>query len=155
MIRTSSNDKIGVSVPLSVRLNAATTVGRLGMMLPGPVGEAVGGVQALPGFFKKWALIIRDMPDDEEKEHACAGMCAVMKAHAQAVVGDPQTLGFVAHAFMSWDAPALQQSNPGLAQEFRSIFAGFSSNLGPQAWQRLTSAWPQDLRQQVQSNFGV
>ena len=155
LIRTVSNDKIGVSVPLTVRLNSATTVGRLGMILPGPVGEAVGGAQALPDFFKKWALIIRDMPDDEEKEHACAGLCAVLKAHAQAAVADQQTLGFVAHAFLSWDAAALQQSNPGLAQEFRTVLVGFSTNLGPQAWQALTNGWPQDLKAQVQGNFGV
>lgn len=142
-------------MPLTVRLNSATTIGRLGMILPGPVGEAVGGAQALPDFFKKWALIIRDMPDDEEKEHACSGLCSVLKAHAHAVVADTQTLGFVAHAFLSWDAATLQQSNPKLVQEFRDVLVGFSTNLGPQAWQALTGAWPNNLREQVKANFGI
>ncbi len=130
------------------------------MMFAGPVGAAAGGAQALPNFFKAWAVVINDMEsNDEEKEHACRGLCAVLKAHARSAVSDSQTLEYVAMAFLSWEGPEvgipLQQSNPALAQEFRAVLGGFCQNLGPQAWQALTNRWRPALRQQVRQSFGV
>ena len=70
----------------------------MAMVAPQPVGAALG--QGLSNFLKKWCLVIMSMPDDEEKVDVSLGLVGVAKAHPQAVVSDPKTLGFLAHAIL-------------------------------------------------------
>ena len=156
-VMSSSTDSVGVPVPASVRMNSAVTVGRMAVVAAGPVGLALG--QGLPNFLKKWCLVIMEMPDDEEKVDVCMGLVLVAKAHPQAVVSDQKTLGFLAHAFLSWDSEVANTLNATLINEFRVLFQGFAQQMGPQGWNQLKMSWgggaATDLRERLQAAFGV
>ena len=156
-VLSSSTDKVGVPIPESVRTNSAITIGRLAMVAPQPVGGALG--QGLANFVKKWCLVIMEMPDDEEKVDACLGVTLVAKAYPQALVADAKTLGFLAHAFLSWDPDIANGLNNGLIEQFRALFQGFANSMGQQGWHQLKMSWgggaAAGLRDKLMAAFGV
>ena len=127
------------------------------MVAAAPVGTALG--QGLANFMKKWCLVIMEMPDDEEKVHACMGVTLVAKAHPQPLVQDNKTLGFLAHAFLSWDPEVANTLNNTMIGEFRVLFQGFASSMGPQGWNQLKMSWgggsASQLRDRLTAAFGV
>jgi hypothetical protein len=156
-VLSSSNDSVGVPIPESVRTNSAITIGRMAMVAAQPVGAALG--QGLPNFMKKWCLVIISMPDDAEKVDVCLGMTRVAKAHPQVMVSDPKTLGFLAHAYLSWDPDVANSLNATMINEFRQLFHGFAEGMGQQNWNNLKNSWgggsANDLRARLMAGFGV
>ena len=156
-VLSSSTDSVGVPIPESVRTNSAITIGRMAMVAPEPVGAALG--QGLSNFLKKWCLVIMSMPDDEEKVDVSLGLVGVAKAHPQAVVSDPKTLGFLAHAILSWNPETANSLNNDLINQFRLLFQGFASSMGAQNWNQLKMTWgggaANELRERLNAAFGV
>ena len=122
------------------------------MVAPQPVGSALG--QGLSNFMKKWCLIIMSMPDDEEKVDVSLGLVKLAKSHPQAIVSDTKTLGFIAHALLSWDPDIANSLNTDLIKIFQLYFQGVAQSMTPQKWKQLQMSWgggaANELRERLQ-----
>ena len=100
-----------------------------------------------------------EMPDDEEKVDACLGLTLLAKAHPQPLVSDSKTLGFVAHAFLSWNPEVANSLNNKLWIEFQTLFQGFANSMGQQNWNQLKMSWgggsASGLRDKLMAACGV
>lgn len=73
--------------------NTAITLGRIGMLTAATLAPALGE------FVQPMCRTLRDMSDGIEKEHACRGLCAMIKLNPGAVV--PSFL-FFCDCIASW-----------------------------------------------------
>ena len=84
------------STPKTLLENTAITIGRLGMVCPSDVAPY------LPTFICMWCLTLRNIRDNEEKDSAFRGVCAMIGINPSGVV---QHFMYLCDAICSWVTP--------------------------------------------------
>lgn len=104
--------------------NAAITLGRIAAAHPDPL------VPHLGSFVREWCAALRSIRDDVEKEHAFAGLCALVRRNPGAAAPHFAPLCL---ACSSW----MRLHNEGLHRDMVSILAGYKEHFvgqGGTAW---------------------
>ena len=84
------------TTPKTLLENTAITIGRLGLVCPNEVALC------LPQFIRLWCMSLRNIRDNEEKDSAFRGVCAMISLNPQGVVSD---FVFFCDAVASWSNP--------------------------------------------------
>ena len=84
------------STPKTLLENTAITIGRLGLVCPNEVAVY------LPQFMRLWCLSLRNIRDNEEKDSAFRGVCAMIGINPQ---GAAQDFVYFCDAVASWNNP--------------------------------------------------
>ena len=84
------------STPKTLLENTAITIGRLGLVCPNELALY------LPQFIRLWCMSLRNIRDNEEKDSAFRGVCAMISINPQGVVPD---FVFFCDAVASWSEP--------------------------------------------------
>ena len=82
--------------PKTLLENTAITIGRLGMVCPEEVAPF------LPQFICMWCNTLRNIRDNDEKDSAFRGVCAMISIHPSGVL---QHFMFLCDAIASWSHP--------------------------------------------------
>ncbi len=150
----SGGTQAGMRLPESVKTNAAITVGRLAMVCP-----AEAAALHMQQWIKEWCYIIRNMPNDAEKDHATRGLCAALMSRPQVAMGDKKALAFVCQAFLSW----MEDNGEEMSKKYNAnevlemtvkVIRAYQQNLGSNGWHALLSDWPAALSEKVTQVFG-
>lgn len=121
--------------------NTAITIGRLGYSCPNEVAPY------LSQFIRIWCISLRNIRDNEEKDSAFRGVCAMIGINPQGVVQD---FVFFCDAVASWSSP-----KDDLKQMFYKIFHGFKANVGDQNWQVFVAQFPPQLRTKLTATYQI
>ena len=100
--------------------NTAITLGRLGLVAPDLVAPM------LATFIAPWCVALRSIRDDVEKEHACLGLCQLIKLNPHAPLN---AMVQMCDAFASWGAPSAE-----LNENFRVIVVGYKGSIPADQW---------------------
>ena len=84
------------NTPKTLLENTAITIGRLGLVCPVEVAPF------LPQFLPMWCQTLRTIRDNEEKDSAFRGICAMISVNPQGVL---QHFMFFCDAVASWNTP--------------------------------------------------
>ncbi|XP_011405788.1 PREDICTED: transportin-1 isoform X2 [Amphimedon queenslandica] len=127
--------------PKTLLENSAITLGRLGYVCPAEVAPY------LNQFIRIWCTSLRNVRDNEEKDSAFRGMCAMISLNPQGVA---QEFMFFCDAVASWTEP-----KDDLKEGFFKIFNGFKTNVGDNTWQEFVSQFPLSLREKLAKIYPV
>ena len=84
------------ATPKNLLENTAITIGRLGFVCPNEVAPYLGQ------FVRLWCISLRNIRDNEEKDSAFRGVCAMIGLNPQGVAQD---FIFFCDAVASWEEP--------------------------------------------------
>lgn len=84
------------NTPKTLLENTAITIGRLGLVCPSEVAPF------LPQFICMWCSTLRNIRDNEEKDSAFRGVCAMISVNPSGVL---QHFMFFCDAIASWASP--------------------------------------------------
>ena len=84
------------NTPKTLLENTAITIGRLGLVCPAEVATF------LPQFLPMWCQTLRTIRDNEEKDSAFRGICAMISVNPRGVL---QHFMFFCDAVASWNTP--------------------------------------------------
>ncbi len=84
------------STPKTLLENTAITIGRLGLVCPNEVAPY------LPQFVAMWCSTLRNIRDNDEKDSAFRGVCAMISVNPSGIL---QHFMFFCDAIASWTAP--------------------------------------------------
>ena len=84
------------NTPKTLLENTAITIGRLGLVCPTEVAPF------LPQFLPMWCQTLRTIRDNEEKDSAFRGICAMISVNPRGVL---QHFMFFCDAVASWNTP--------------------------------------------------
>ena len=84
------------NTPKTLLENTAITIGRLGLVCPADVAPF------LPQFLPMWCQTLRTIRDNEEKDSAFRGICAMISVNPRGVL---QHFMFFCDAVASWNTP--------------------------------------------------
>lgn len=121
--------------------NTGITIGRLGLVCPNDVSPQ------LAQFIRPWCLSLRNIRDNEEKDSAFRGICAMIMINPLAVTNE---FIHVCDAFASWETPST-----ALHTQFRNILQTFKQQYGGDQWKQITDRFPLSLKQRLQSMYDV
>nr|XP_009858661.1 transportin-1 [Ciona intestinalis] len=127
--------------PKTLLENTAITIGRLGFVCPNDVAPA------MPQFTRPWCTSLRNIRDNEEKDSAFRGICAMIGVNPGGIVPD---FIFFCDAVASWVQP-----KPDLKDMFHKILHGFKDQVGEETWTRFSEQFPQPLKERLLANYGV
>ncbi|RWS31760.1 transportin-1-like isoform X2 [Leptotrombidium deliense] len=127
--------------PKTLLENTAITIGRLGFVCP----EEVAPV--LAQFIRPWCGSLRNIRDNEEKDSAFRGICAMISVNPGGVVQD---FIFFCDAVASWINPKTD-----LKHMFHEILHGFKNQVGEENWRRFSEQFPPVLKERLASNYAV
>nr|CAB3267152.1 transportin-1 [Phallusia mammillata] len=127
--------------PKTLLENTAITIGRLGFVCPADVAPM------MQQFTRPWCTSLRNIRDNEEKDSAFRGMCAMIGVNPGGIVQD---FIFFCDAVASWVHP-----KPDLKEMFYKILHGFKDQVGDEAWTRFCEQFPQPLKERLSANYGV
>ncbi|XP_033636471.1 transportin-1-like isoform X1 [Asterias rubens] len=129
------------NTPKTLLENTAITIGRLGLVCPQVVAPV------LPQFIRQWCTSLRNIRDNEEKDSAFRGICAMINVNPAGVVQD---FIFFCDAVASWQNP-----KDDLKQMFYTILHGFKNEVGVENWKRFSDQFPAPLRERLAANYMV
>ncbi|CAK8675659.1 unnamed protein product [Clavelina lepadiformis] len=129
------------TTPKTLLENTAITIGRLGYVCPNDVAPM------LPQFTRPWCTSLRNIRDNEEKDSAFRGICAMISVNPGGVIQD---FIFFCDAVASWMHP-----KPDLKEMFYKILHGFKDQVGDETWTRFSDQFPQPLKERLSANYGV
>uniref|UniRef100_H2ZM68 Transportin-1 n=1 Tax=Ciona savignyi TaxID=51511 RepID=H2ZM68_CIOSA len=127
--------------PKTLLENTAITIGRLGFVCPNEVAPAMAQ------FTRPWCTSLRNIRDNEEKDSAFRGICAMIGVNPGGIVPD---FIFFCDAIASWVQP-----KPDLKEMFYKILHGFKDQVGEETWGRFSEQFPQPLKERLLANYGV
>lgn len=127
--------------PKTLLENTAITIGRLGYVCPAEVAPV------LPQFARTWCTSLRNIRDNEEKDSAFRGICAMIGHNPGGIVQD---FIFFCDAVASWAHP-----KPDLKDMFYKILHGFKDQVGEETWTRFAEQFPVPLKERLSTNYGV
>ncbi|XP_015791866.1 transportin-1 [Tetranychus urticae] len=127
--------------PKTLLENTAITIGRLGLVCPEEVAPH------LQQFIRPWCISLRHIRDNEEKDSAFRGVCAMIGANPGGVV---QEFMYFCDAVASWNSP-----KPDLKAMFNEILHGFKNQIGEENWNRFAEQFPAMLKERLATNYGV
>ncbi|XP_033121326.1 transportin-1-like [Anneissia japonica] len=129
------------NTPKTLLENTAITIGRLGFVCPEDVAPM------LPHFIRQWCTSLRNIRDNEEKDSAFRGICAMISINPNGVVQD---FIFFCDAVASWVNP-----KEDLKEMFFKILHGFKNEVGEENWRRFSDQFPVPLRERLKSQYSV
>ncbi|XP_071954469.1 transportin-1-like [Antedon mediterranea] len=129
------------NTPKTLLENTAITIGRLGFVCPEDVAPM------LPHFIRQWCTSLRNIRDNEEKDSAFRGICAMISINPNGVVQD---FIFFCDAVASWVNP-----KEDLKEMFFKILQGFKNEVGEENWRRFSDQFPAPLRERLKSQYSV
>ena len=121
--------------------NTAITIGRLGYVAPDLIAPILGS------FIAPWCSSLRSIRDDIEKEHACLGLCQMIKLNPRAPLN---AMVPMCDALASWAAPSEE-----LNGVFRAILLGYKGSIPPNQWTAFYATFPPDLRRRLTERYGL
>jgi len=90
---------------------------------------------------------LRNIRDNEEKDSAFRGICAMISVNPGGVVQD---FIFLCDAIASWMNP-----KQDLKQMFHEILHGFKAQVGEENWSRFSEQFPPMLKERLALTYGV
>ncbi|KAI1290217.1 Transportin-1 [Halotydeus destructor] len=127
--------------PKTLLENTAITIGRLGLVCPQEVSPS------LAQFVRPWCASLRNIRDNEEKDSAFRGICAMISVNPGGVVQD---FIYLCDAIASWVNP-----KPDLKQMFHEILHGFKNQVGEENWSQFANQFPPMLKERLAVTYGV
>eukprot|EP00054_Salpingoeca_dolichothecata_P020737 m.131371 g.131371 ORF g.131371 m.131371 type:complete len:874 (+) comp23728_c0_seq2:250-2871(+) len=119
--------------------NTAITLGRLGCVCPEDVAVFLGE------FIQPWCISMRNIRDNDEKDSAFRGVCAMIKVNPNAVV---QHFVYFCDALNSW-----QQPKEDLHQTFYEILHAFKDSVGFDVWNKYFNKFPPPLQESLRLKY--
>uniref|UniRef100_UPI00358F60DF transportin-1 isoform X2 n=1 Tax=Myxine glutinosa TaxID=7769 RepID=UPI00358F60DF len=129
------------NTPKTLLENTAITIGRLGFVCPQEVAPI------LQQFIRPWCTSLRNIRDNEEKDSAFRGICAMIGVNPAGVVQD---FIFFCDAVASWVNP-----KDDLREMFYKILHGFKSQVGVENWRRFSEQFPPPLKERLSVYYGM
>jgi len=129
------------NTPKTLMENTAITIGRLGYVCPHDVAPM------LAQFLRPWCISLRGIRDNEEKDSAFRGICAMISVNPAGVVQD---FIYFCDAVASWVSP-----KPDLKHMFHEILHGFKNQVGDEDWQRFRENFPPIMKERLAMNYNV
>eukprot|EP00116_Pleurobrachia_bachei_P000976 sb/3461238/ len=130
------------NTPKTLLENTAITIGRLGLVCPEEVAPE------LPRFIRLWCASLRNIRDNDEKDSAFRGICAMISVYPMGILND---FIYFCDAVASWTSP-----KEDLKLMFRQILLhGFKEQLGEENWRKITEPFPEMLKKRLAQLYGV
>jgi len=129
------------STPKTLLENTAITIGRLGFVCPNEVASL------LPQFARPWCTSLRNIRDNDEKDSAFRGICAMISANPSGIIQD---FIFFCDAVASWVDPKID-----LKEMFYKILHGFKDQVGDESWNQFAEQFPPALKERLSKNYEV
>ncbi|PWN39074.1 ARM repeat-containing protein [Ceraceosorus guamensis] len=126
--------------PKSLMENAAVTIGRIGLVCPALVAPH------LEQFIEQWCQALWDIKDNDEKDSAFRGLCAMIQANPN---GAAKGFVYFCNAVVRWTSPS-----QALNDQFSSILNGFKEMAGPN-WQTQRTQFPSLIAQRLEQRYGL
>lgn len=126
--------------PKTLIENTAITLGRLGYACPTVVAPQ------LQLFLHPWCISMRNIRDNEEKDTAFRGLCAMIKQNPYGAI--PHFI-FFCDAVNSWQSP-----KEDLRAEFYEILQGFKTTIADK-WQQYFISFPVQLRDSLAAKYDL
>lgn len=127
--------------PKTLLENTAITIGRLGLVCPEDVAPF------LQTFIYQWCSTLRNIRDNEEKDSAFRGVCAMIGLNPSGVL---QHFMFFCDAIASWSSP-----KEDLRQTFHKILHGFKNEVGADNWKAFADQFPPALKEKLATTYQV
>ncbi|XP_057298816.1 transportin-1-like [Hydractinia symbiolongicarpus] len=127
--------------PKTLLENTAITIGRIGLVCSSDVAPQ------LSQFIRPWCTSLRNIRDNDEKDSAFRGICALISCNPGGVVQD---FIFFCDAVASWTNPA-----PDLKEMFSNILLGFKNQVGEENWNRFSDQFPAPLKERLAQQYRI
>lgn len=127
--------------PKTLLENTAITIGRIGFVCPKEIAPL------LQQFIRPWCKSLRNIRDNEEKDSAFRGVCAMITINPAGVVQD---FIFFCDAVASWVNP-----KQDLKEMFHKILHGFKQEVGQENWSNFVDQFPPPLRDKLTGTYGI
>ncbi|CAK9304599.1 unnamed protein product [Gordionus sp. m RMFG-2023] len=121
--------------------NTAITIGRLGLVSPQEVAPS------LPQFIKPWCTSLRNIRDNDEKDSAFRGICALIFINPQGISNE---FIYFCDAIASWINP-----QPDLKEMFVKILSEFKNQFGEEIWKTFSDQFPVPLKERLTLFYGI
>jgi transportin-1 len=121
--------------------NTAITLGRLGYACPNEMAPY------LSQFIKICCLSLRNIRDNEEKDSAFRGLCAMININPQGVAQD---FIYFCDAVASWEEP-----KEDLKEMFYKIFHGFKASVDEVFWRNFVDQFPANLKKKLTEAYYI
>ncbi|RKP11309.1 armadillo-type protein [Piptocephalis cylindrospora] len=131
---------LGEGIQRTLSENAAIAIGRLGLSCPSLVAPSLDVIG------ERWCKALRIVSDNNEKESAFRGFCAMIQANPS---GLSPIFPYFVDAVVQWQTPT-----PELNDMFSKIICGFKDFMGTN-WDTYVVHFPQPIRQLLQERYGV
>ncbi|KAF8928125.1 hypothetical protein BGZ52_003693, partial [Haplosporangium bisporale] len=128
------------STPRTLLDNSAITIGRLGLVCPQLVGPH------LEIFAEAWCHTCRTIRDNDEKDTAFRGLCAMIQVNPQGLI---KSLAPFCDAVAQWSEVPQE-----LDQQFGKILVGYK-NMMAGAWDPFTASLAPDTRTRLSQRYGL
>ncbi|KAG0237878.1 hypothetical protein BGW41_008304 [Actinomortierella wolfii] len=120
--------------------NSAITIGRLGLVCPQLVGPH------LEMFAEAWCQTCRTIRDNDEKDSAFRGLCAMIQVNPQGLI---KSLAPFCDAVAQWS-----EVPPELDMQFGKILAGYKNMMGAQ-WDSFAATLAPETRMRLAQRYGL
>ena len=127
--------------PKTLLENTAITIGRIGSVCPNVLSDL------LPQFIRPWCISLRTIRDNEEKDSAFRGLCAMVSCNPNGIITD---FIFFCDAIVSWN-----NLLPDLREMFTKILSSYVNELGVEQWKLYTDHFPPPLREKLAILYNV
>jgi transportin-1 len=124
--------------PKSLSENAAVTIGRVSLVQPHAVAPH------LDHFAQQWCQALWEIKDNEEKDSAFRGFCALIEANPG---GIQRHFLWFCNAVVKWQTPSQE-----LNELFRRILTGFKQLLGAQ-WDSQMAGMPPQIQERLRQRY--
>ncbi|KAJ3717950.1 armadillo-type protein [Lentinula raphanica] len=126
--------------PLSLRQNAAVSIGRIGLMHPGLVAPH------LSEFAQAWCQVLCKIQDNEIKDSAFRGMCTLVQANPAGII---KSLMWFCNAIVRCNQPS-----PELNEMIQTLLQGFRQH-DEAGWAAQVASFPLVIQEQLASRYAV
>ncbi|KAL1924807.1 uncharacterized protein VTP21DRAFT_4461 [Calcarisporiella thermophila] len=120
--------------------NVAIALGRLGYVAPNLVAPH------LEVFFEHWCRALRAVRENNEKDSAFLGLCAMIQVNPQ---GAAKGMDYLFDAVASWENPSAE-----LNEKLKGIMHGYKQAMGA-GWEQYMSRIPEAMRKLFLERYGV
>ncbi|KAK3816263.1 MAG: armadillo-type protein [Benniella sp.] len=128
------------TTPRTLLDNSAITIGRLGLVCPQLVGPH------LEAFAEAWCHTCRTIRDNDEKDTAFRGLCAMIQVNPQGLI---KSLAPFCDAVAQWS-----EVPPELDQQFGKILQGYKNMMGGQ-WDAFAASLAPDTRNRLAQRYAL
>ncbi|KAI6648697.1 Transportin-1 [Oopsacas minuta] len=127
--------------PKTLLENTAITIGRIGNVCPDVLSTF------LPQFIRPWCIALRTIRDNEEKDSAFRGLCAMITCNPTGIIKE---FIFFCDAIVSWN-----NLLPDLKDMFTKILSTYVNEIGLEQWKSYTDQFPPPLREKLAFLYNV